>query len=122
MYALVSNEKVIQVESEMFPVAGLLTWIECNEDVKSGWHYINSEFKEDIRSATQKKEDLTNLLVLSRKEYLAATDWYCSREIDEPGSYPQTIKDKRILAREEINDIEAATTLSALNSFNLTFE
>ena len=64
-----------------------------------------------------KKEELKT----PRNSYLFLTDWYVAREIDEPNSYPQSIKDKRILARQEINNIEAATTLTALNAFNTTF-
>lgn len=64
-----------------------------------------------------KKENLKNNLISVRRSYLFSTDWYTSRAVDEPNSYPEEIKNKRILARQEINDIEACTTLAALEQF-----
>ena len=61
-------------------------------------------------------------LIEPRSLYLKSTDWYTAREVDEPSSYPVEIKNKRILAREEINSIEACTTLAALNEFSVNFE
>ena len=70
----------------------------------------------------ERKQSLKNQLIGVRLGYLSSTDWYIAREMDEPNSYPQEIKNKRIQARQEINDIEASTTLTALNAFSTTFE
>lgn len=50
--------------------------------------------------------------IANREAYLNSTDWYISREADQPNSYPQEIKDKRILARTEINQIEQETDIN----------
>lgn len=73
-------------------------------------------------STEEKKRNIKSEAIRSRKSYLLSTDWYVNREIDKPNSYLQEIRDKRIQARQEINDIEAATTLTALNKFNINFE
>jgi len=58
--------------------------------------------------------DRKRKLIADRKFYLSSTDWYIQREYDEAGTYPQEIKDKRILARAEINEIEACESLDYL--------
>ena len=75
-----------------------------------------------LPSLPERKEQIKNQLINSRLSYLQRTDWYVAREIDESNSYPQEVKDKRIQARQEINAINIATTLSVLNAFSITFE
>lgn len=62
------------------------------------------------------------LRINSRHQYLSSTDWYIAREADEPNSYPQAIKDKRLQARTEINEIQALTTLEEVEAYNINFE
>jgi hypothetical protein len=76
---------------------------------------IDSRFKQN--EILKKK----NQLISIRQTYLKNTDWYIQREADEPDTYPAEIKAKRILARQEINAIEQATTFTALNNFNVNF-
>ena len=52
--------------------------------------------------------------VSNREIYISKTDKYALREIDEPNTYPQEIKDKRILARTEINQIEQETDIDKI--------
>jgi len=70
----------------------------------------------DIFLFEEKKQSLINV----RLQYLKSTDWYTARELDEPNSYPQEIKAKRILARQEINEIEVATQ-KTINNYSITF-
>lgn len=69
-----------------------------------------------------KRNNIKDFLISSRKSYLKATDFRVLRFIDEGTPYPDEIKSKRILARQEINEIEACTTLTALNQFSEVFE
>lgn len=62
------------------------------------------------------------LRVNPRQQYLSSTDWYIAREADEPNSYPQAVKNKRLQARNEINEIEASTTLEEVEAYNINFE
>lgn len=57
-----------------------------------------------------------NELVLRRKYYLTTTAAYYVPD------FPQDVLDKRALARQEINEILAASTLVALNKFSTNFE
>lgn len=79
---------------------------------------------EEIKAAKtqEKKENLRKKLIDSRLNYLTFTDWYIAREIDKPNTYPTEIKNKRNLAREEINKIESCSTLTQLNQFDEVFE
>ena len=52
---------------------------------------------------------LKSTLISERKHYLRETDWYVVREHDNSVVCPQEIKDKRQLARAEIDEIETAT-------------
>lgn len=121
MFALIQDNKVIQIEENTFPVCGL-EWIECNQSVKTGHYYIDGQFKSDIRTLDQKKNDLKMLLIRIRKKYLNDTDYYILRELDEPNSYPIEVKNRRILARQEINAIELSVTLTDLQQFSESFE
>lgn len=83
--------------------------------VKDG---VFQEYKEPQKEILKQKQAL---LISSRGKYLRSTDWYLTREQDEPNSYPSEIKAKRILARREINEIEACKTLKQLNNYQLNF-
>jgi hypothetical protein len=82
---------------------------------------------ENWANLTQEEIDLFNLqatkkeLIIARSEFLSSTDWYTSREIDEPNSYPEVVKDKRILARQEINNIENCNSLLELEQYSIDF-
>jgi hypothetical protein len=41
MYALIHENKVVQIEGQTFPVAQGLQWMECSNDCKVGWVLIN---------------------------------------------------------------------------------
>jgi hypothetical protein len=103
-----------------------VSWIKDEAQLPRGSIVMTDEEWESrlfkVETAENKKERVRKQLKSSRNSYLFSTDWYTAREIDEPNSYPQAIKDKRILARQEINAIEDPTiTLKALNAFNATF-
>lgn len=44
MLALIHQTKVVQVASESFPVHSSMQWVDCPEDVKAGWSYIDGHF------------------------------------------------------------------------------
>lgn len=53
MYALILNNKVVQVSETQFPVSNELHWEDCTSDVKSGWFYDNGEFKSTLDTPEQ---------------------------------------------------------------------
>ena len=83
---------------------------------------INGVLQEYIPSLDERRSALKYKLISVRKAFLSNTDWYVSREVDQPNSYRIDVKNKRILARKEINDIELCTTLAQLQQFSETFE
>lgn len=60
-------------------------------------------------------ESLKNQRISVRKTYLKETDWHTARSFDTGVAYAQEIKDKRTLARQEINEIELATETTISN-------
>ncbi len=69
-----------------------------------------------ISDLDQRKQSLKNQLINIRKKYLKDTaDYYMP-------DFPQEVLGKRTLARQQIQDITNATTLTALNSFDLKFD
>lgn len=87
------------------------------------WTYEDIIEEPKVEKTEEKILEQAKLLRLgARKTYLASTDWYITREVDTPDSYPIAIKTKRIQARTEINAIENLTTLVEVEVYNETFE
>lgn len=98
-------------------------WIEISEEEHKAYFekkkvVVEGKFVDYKEPLSLKIENLKNELILQRKKYLLSNDWYASREIDEPNSYPEEIKAARIKVREEINEIEACTTLKQLEKYD----
>ena len=72
-------------------------------------------------TTAEKIQNKIDELTSSRRSYLNSTDWRCLRFVDVGDTYPQSVKDKRALARQEINTIEVCATLEQLNAFNIEF-
>ena len=77
------------------------------------WIYedIPPEENEVIQTDEEKIEQLKNEAIGIRRSYLYSTDWYILREYDQPNSYPEDVKNKRILVRKQINEIESIDQL-----------
>jgi len=84
-------------------------WI--HEDIK-----IPEESENDIETESDKIKRLKIEAVSIRNSYLQTTDWYVLRECDQPNSYPTEVKEKRILARNQINEIEKISNLKEASS------
>lgn len=82
---------------------------EMPKDGHYVWDFSKGQWSE-VERIKQRK-------TLARKQYLAATDWYAARAVDEANSYPEEIRSKRITARREINDMETCKTVTALKKF-----
>lgn len=63
------------------------------------------------KSSDELLADSRREAIMNRKKYLDDTKWYLEREQDEPGTYPEEVKNKRILARAEINKVEKETNI-----------
>jgi hypothetical protein len=59
-------------------------------------------------------------LDISNGYNLRETDWHVAKSIDTGVAYAQEIKDKRTLARQEINEIENATR-ETINNYSMEF-
>jgi hypothetical protein len=74
------------------------------------------ELVEEIESESDQINRLKTQAIINRSSYLQTTDWYILREFDNPNSYPIEVKEKRTLARNQINEIEKISDLKEANS------
>lgn len=85
--------------------------------LKDDYHILNEQ-----EEAAYEFELLKERYIKSRVGFLQSTDWYITREVDQAGSYPDEIKTKRILARSQINEIEAIDNEQDLGNYQLNFK
>lgn len=57
MFALIFENKVVEISDKKFPVAKSLKWIRCNDSVKVGWFYSNKKFKQSLKSDSEILEE-----------------------------------------------------------------
>lgn len=115
MERIIRNTSTNKVKKGYFGRGYESGWVDC---LDSNGDVIAAEQSHVDGYYLQRAIDVR---VNSRKCYLEDTDWYVLRENDDPGSYPSTIQTKRNDARTEINTIEALTTLSAVEAYDVDF-
>lgn len=86
--ALIFEKEVIQVEEQSFEVAKPLFWVDCSDEVKTGWSYENGAFKEPEIVALQepKIERITlrqTKLILNQMGLLSQVEAYINSIEDE---------------------------------------
>jgi len=88
------------------------------------WIYEDIPITEDEKIKTDEEitDQLKNEAVAIRKGYLYSTDWYILREYDQPNSYPAEIKNQRILARKQVNEIEKIDNLTDAQNIEKDYE
>ncbi len=79
---------------------------------------VDGVLQEYQPSSDEIQASLKNYLIKIRKSYLASTDWQASAFIKYGRPIDDGIKERCQQARDEIHQIEAATTLDDLNQFN----
>ncbi len=50
MFALISENNVVEIADKKFPVAKPLKWAKCDESVKAGWFYVSKKFRQSLKS------------------------------------------------------------------------
>lgn len=50
MFALISENNVVEIADKKFPVAKPLKWVKCDDSVKVGWFYIAKKFRQSLKS------------------------------------------------------------------------
>jgi hypothetical protein len=50
MFALILDNKVVDITQNKFPAAKPMKWIECDNEVKVGYFFINKKFKSSLKS------------------------------------------------------------------------
>lgn len=121
-YFVDSNGKYIGGFSDGNPAIpqGVIEVPNPPSNISERWNFNIEKWAQDTEI---KKQLLKNQLILLRKSYLTKTDWLRIKELDMPEKpCPEQIKNKRIQAWQQIDDINAATTLTALNEFSIDFE
>lgn len=111
--ALIFEKEVIQIEEQSFEVAEPLFWVDCGDEVKTGWSYENGAFKEpEIVAMQEPKIDKITLrqtkLILNQMGLLPQVE-----------SYISSIEDEQLRATAKIeweyaNDVERTNPLVAI--------
>ena len=57
MFALIFENKVVEISDKKFPVSKSLKWIRCTDSVKVGWFYNNKQFKPTLKSDSEILEE-----------------------------------------------------------------
>ena len=87
MKALILNNKVVDVKENEFEVAPTMSWVDCDNTVKTGFTYDGSTFTsneptdEEIAEAQARKKSLADLRA-SAKAKLIAGDPLTAEEAD----------------------------------------
>ena len=68
MKALIQEGRVCQIEASEFPVASSLIWVDCGDDVQTGWSYDGSSFSAPPPATIDQVRELRTVMLL-------ATDW-----------------------------------------------
>ena len=50
MFALISENNVVEIADKKFLVAKPLKWVKCNESVQVGWFYVSKKFRQSLKS------------------------------------------------------------------------
>lgn len=104
------------------PIDGLV-W-ENTEFEKPTWEQIkaaNQQLEDNSKETTEKKKSrIKSELISSRKYFLEISRNDAIEYLLESQEYPG--KQKREQAKQEISDIQSASTLTILNQFSSTFE
>lgn len=104
--ALINNGIVIQVETEEFPVAQPLTWMDCPDDCKPDWKIHEDdivEYTPDELSAleVEKAELVTQSITLCRDQNLFGGISVNGIDIQTDDLSQQRLMAARIIAKED---------------------
>lgn len=71
MFALIFENKVVEISEKKFPVIESMKWVECDDKVKAGWFYVENVFKESLLPDSERLIQLKENLIVSIKSQAA---------------------------------------------------
>ena len=95
---------------------------DSEQDNSKQMSVVNGVYKEHIPTTEEKKRKKKDELKAPRLAYLHSTDWQAAAFVKYGRPLNSGLAEKCQLANDEINAIEACTTLTQLNTFSTTFE
>ena len=99
MKALILDGKVVDVSAEEFEVHESLSWVDCGDEVRTGFDYDGSIFIDPNADTRTDEEIATEKLSYLRRERdrkLAETDWWASSDLtmtQAQTDYRQALRD-----------------------------
>ena len=99
MKALVFNEKVVEISENEFPVSKDFIWVDCDNDVKTNFSYINGVFSNPnyidpvIESKKNRLSELKKLLFKS--DYKMLPD-YQERSVNSIEKLKKIKEDRKV--------------------------
>ena len=80
MKALILDKKVVDLSEKEFKVSSSITWVDCDNTVKTGYPYDNSKFTAPSEPTISDK-DLETIVRTERNMLLQQSDWTQSRDV-----------------------------------------
>ncbi len=95
-YAVIENQKVVNIVEADPEFAATQGWVECPSNVSFGWTFNGSG---EMLPPVPNLEELASLIRSERDSLLAETDW------TQAGDVPQATKDKWAPYRQALRDV-----------------
>ena len=95
MFALIHNEKIIEITENSYPVHESLTWIDAPEGAEIGDGYVDGQLVKP-HQPTVTWEDIR-----AKRDYLLAqSDWHITYATEKGEAIPQNVLDYRQALRD----------------------
>ena len=121
MFALIFENKVIQLSESAFPVSIPLEWIECDETINTGFFYIDGIFKNTNKSDKEILLSLKNEKIKICKAELSKTDWQVAANIKRKRPIDKGVVEHEKEVINLMSQINKCETLEELNAININF-
>ena len=90
MFALIHNDKIIEIKENTYPVHESLTWIDAPQGAEVGDGYVDGQLVKP-QAPTVTWEDIR----AERNYLLAQTDWHITYATEKGTAVPQNVLDYR---------------------------
>lgn len=90
MFALIFENKVVEISQKEFPVAESMQWVECDENAQTGWYYVNQTFKKTLESEAEvlirrKKEKIQEIKAVRDAKNIEPITYTSAEILNEDG-------------------------------------
>ena len=113
MKALILNNKVVDLVKKEFPVSPEMTWVDCDDTVKTGYGYVDNKFvkPEPLLSAEEYLRKNRNL-ALQRTDWEMLKGLETGADITALKKYRQDLRDLPATAKPKLDENDVLTNVT----------